>query len=71
MQSKNQSFTCFIIGEGTLPIKCAEVRRPFYYPFSIVNITNYETLLQESLELPRKYAINLRPYRDRTPDGHT
>ena len=33
-------------------------RRPFDYLFSIVNIANYQTLLKESLGLPRKSAIN-------------
>src|SRR5262245_5336737 len=92
-------FTCLVIGEGSLPIQCAEIllhrgheicgiispdltvnrwadgknipyavttddliaflrRRPFDYLFSIVNIANYQTLLKESLELPRKCAIN-------------
>jgi amino acid adenylation domain-containing protein len=98
MQSRNQ-FSCFIIGEGTLPIQCGEIllngeheicgiispdevvnrwaqgknishadasddlikflrKRPFDYLFSIVNVTNYQALLQASLELPRKGAIN-------------
>jgi folate-dependent phosphoribosylglycinamide formyltransferase PurN len=98
MQSRNQ-FSCFIIGEGTLPIQCGEIllnggheicgiispdevvnrwahgkkishadtsddlikllrQRPFDYLFSIVNVINYQALLQASLELPRKGAIN-------------
>jgi amino acid adenylation domain-containing protein len=96
---RRERFSCFIIGEGTLPIQCGEIllnrgheicgiispdisinrwaeekhipyaepiddlttflsRRPFDYLFSIVNIVNYAALLNESLALPRRCAIN-------------